>query len=163
MFSIHKQIGMLRDRCHPPPLAAASATLSSSMHIISCSFISIITINSIVSFVSAVAVVHWTTQQPFFLFFFSSMTTWLADVGPGTTCFETWARDVTPLFSVGFTTPPPVAAAAVGCTLWEPFVPFCADWFCDTYIWIKCKACVILSNTRTSSRRYLHWFLLYLQ
>lgn len=84
---------------------------------------------------------YCTTQQPFFLFFFSSMTTWLAEVGPGTTCFETWPSEVTPLLLSALPPPapaalappagPPAAALPPPLLPWE-FVPFCAvAWFCE--------------------------------
>lgn len=82
---------------------------------------------------------YWRTQQPFFLFFFSSMTTWLADVGPGTTCLDTCPSEVTPLFPV-----PPLSSVAVAAfpapasavaEAWE-FVPFCAvARFCESCKW----------------------------
>lgn len=82
---------------------------------------------------------YWRTQQPFFLLFFSSMTTWLAEMGPGTTCLDTCPSEVTPLLLPPPPPPPPPlnsvalpAPASAVAEAWE-FVPFCAvARFCES-------------------------------
>lgn len=108
---------------------------------VSCVGVCVCVSLAVVVVVDPALVDYCTTQQPFFLFFFSSITTWLAEVGPGTTCFETWAREVTPLLlsalpaavTAAAPPPPPPAPVELATLLpWE-FVPFCAvAWFCES-------------------------------